>query len=529
MVNAVKEDILLVIPPAWDEVIPPLGVCQLKSYLEKNGYPTKIIDLNLKYFVERDKTGFNTPELPWHPLNDYIFEKFITKTFSEVRNNVSSNSFKNIDAVIDTHLFTNEKDKERKTREILDIANKELLNYISQNNIKLVGFSTFSPSYQSALYLAKKLKEEILDILIVLGGPQVSYLKEEVLYFPWVDVAIPGEGEFAFLDLLKKTESKKKSSLCYLRDKNNKINSPQQTIDILDLDKLPFPNFDDYNFEKMPISLIPMSLTRGCSRNCYFCGVHMNKVNGSFRSKTIKHQMSEIEYYLQTYGIRNFAFTDSILNYNSSLLKKLCNTIISNKLEIKWGAQLLPQVNKEDAEYLKKAGGKMVYCDPETGSQRIADLMGKDVKIINAKKSIQNLSSVGINVSSWFMFGFPGETEKDFLITRKFIGEIKQNVSEFIVLPFALYRRCKIYQDPKRFGIDILCDIPGEYLAMYSENGHINFGYSSVGAKRAIQIWEELEPETQYPFERLKEYKNSGNIRKKKYSYITQLKERMGI
>ncbi|MDY6964690.1 MAG: radical SAM protein [Halobacteriota archaeon] len=518
MVNSLKNKILLVVPPAWDEVIPPLGVCQLKAYLKKNGYSAEIIDLNLRYFIHRDKTGTKTPKLPWHPLKEYISENFI-----------SSDSSKYIQKVIGKPMSEEELDKERRIKEILDGASKELLNCISQDNIDVVGFSTFSPSYQSAVYIAKKVKEETLDTLIVFGGPQVSYLKEEVLFFPWIDVAIAGEGELAFLDLLNRSESGKISPLYYGRDVDGDIRPQQQTTEPLDISKLPPPNFDDYDLEKMPVSLLPISLTRGCSRSCNFCGVNTNNVNGSFRSKSIEEVISEIEYYIKTYEVRNFAFTDGILNFNSNMLERLCSEIIDCRLEINWCAQLVPQVTKDEAENVKKAGGEMVYCDPETGCQRIADMMGKGTDIINAKKAIQNLSSARINVSSWFMFGFPGETEDDFIITKRFIKDIKEYLSEFIALPFSLYRGCKVYQDPETFGIELLSDIPCEYLAIYSEGGNINFGYSSVGARRAIQIWEELKPETHYPFERLKEYSAGEDDQKRRYSYVTQLKEMMAI
>jgi radical SAM superfamily enzyme YgiQ (UPF0313 family) len=68
----------------------------------------------------------------------------------------------------------------------------------------IVGFSCYVWNIRLSLAIAKRLKDRKPDILVVFGGPQVPDRSEEFLRMhPYVDVAVNGEGENAFVKLLE--------------------------------------------------------------------------------------------------------------------------------------------------------------------------------------------------------------------------------------------------------------------------------------------------------------------------------------
>src|SRR5262249_51696631 len=86
----------------------------------------------------------------------------------------------------------------------------------------VVGFSVYVWNIQLSLEVARRLKAERPDVLLIFGGPQVpdqaeAFLREN----PWIDVACHGEGERVFLDLLERLPSSNWNgigSISYVRD-----------------------------------------------------------------------------------------------------------------------------------------------------------------------------------------------------------------------------------------------------------------------------------------------------------------------
>ncbi|MDD4894252.1 MAG: radical SAM protein, partial [Candidatus Omnitrophica bacterium] len=70
---------------------------------------------------------------------------------------------------------------------------------------------------------------------------------------------------------------------------------------------------------------------------------------------------------------------------------------------------------------MKESGCKHLIYGIESGSQRVLSLMRKRFTISDADAVIKATHEAGIVVTANFMFGFPGETEKDFTETLDFI------------------------------------------------------------------------------------------------------------
>ena len=75
----------------------------------------------------------------------------------------------------------------------------------------------------------------------------------------------------------------------------------------------------------------------------------------------------------------------------------------------------------------------------ETGSPRLLELMGKDITVEQSRAAIKSLAQAGIKTTTYFVIGFPGETEEDFRQTLDFIEELKNDIWEMECNPFYYY------------------------------------------------------------------------------------------
>ena len=146
-------------------------------------------------------------------------------------------------------------------------------------NANIVGFSTYVWNFRLSLEIARKLKEQNSEILIVFGGPQVPDKAEDFLsQFPFIDVVCHGEGEQVFCAIAENYPSKNWGSIpsiSYLDDNGLFINHPKAPR-IKNLDIIPSPYLNGL-FEALMLEnpnnewLSLWETNRGCPFSCTFC------------------------------------------------------------------------------------------------------------------------------------------------------------------------------------------------------------------------------------------------------------------
>ena len=132
-----------------------------------------------------------------------------------------------------------------------------------------------------AITLAKLVKNENENIIVVLGGNVLSRLHKNVLmkflhFFNFIDAIIVFEGEdslYKFIEYYPKQRYDLLTNLIF-KDKNRKIRTKLSLSMIHNLDLLPFPDFSDLPLDKYlsPCLILPTYSSRGCYwGKCAFC------------------------------------------------------------------------------------------------------------------------------------------------------------------------------------------------------------------------------------------------------------------
>ena len=155
--------------------------------------------------------------------------------------------------------------------------------------------------------------------------------------------------------------------------------------------------------------------TRGCPHSCSFCTHLIRESYGSqMRKKNISTIIEEIKA-LQTLGVNMIAFGDDDLTGDQFYLKTLCESIIEQKLDIKWTAHArIDECSIELLTIMKAAGCSLLRFGLESGSEkvlksfqktRLPDTWWKQIKTI-----LPVCKKLDIQTCGLFILGSPEDT-----------------------------------------------------------------------------------------------------------------------
>lgn len=363
-------DVLIVACPGIVTSTPVLAPAVLKSCALSAGFNAKAIDLNQE-------------------IQNYILKKYqITFVFN------------------------------KKEKNIIKDAMDYCINRIKEINPKLLAISILiNESQPFAEILCYRIKKE-LSIPVIIGGSGIkTFIAETGLSFPeklkqnkLIDGYINGDGEESFVEFLK-------GNLSY-----SGINSDTWTP-LFDLEKYPFPNFDDYNFNLYKKKAIPICDSRGCVRSCEFCDIIEHWKKYTYRSG--QHIFKEMMHQMEAYDIRHFVFYNSLTNGNMkefhSLLDLMCDYNLKNpKQTLSWSGYFIVRNNISHPEEIWKKiqiSNGFLELGIESVIESVRIGLGKKFYNIDIDYHLEMAKKYNVPVSLLLIIGYPTETLKDFDFT----------------------------------------------------------------------------------------------------------------
>ncbi len=178
----------------------------------------------------------------------------------------------------------------------IDIAEKLL-----ELKPKIIGFSVYIWNVSEITETVTLLKQVAPQIIIILGGPEISHLPDKPDVVESADYVVTGAGEISFKRLCDQLLNQQKPI-------NKIIEGEAET-----LDKLVLP-YEFYNDEDIRNRLIYVEASRGCPFKCEFCLSSLDKTSKPFELSAFLNEMDE----LIKRGARNFKFIDRTFNLKVS-------------------------------------------------------------------------------------------------------------------------------------------------------------------------------------------------------------------
>jgi anaerobic magnesium-protoporphyrin IX monomethyl ester cyclase len=217
-----------------------------------------------------------------------------------------------------------------------------------------------------------------------------------------------------------------------------------------DLDSLGMPAWDLIMPESYPFSphgvvmmnypIAPIMLTRGCPYQCTFC----TSAGTPFRKRSVDLVLKEVVHLYQDHGIREFHVVDDNFTLDMDYARSFLEALIELDLGASWATPngvRLDRLDRSLVELMKRAGFYSIAVGIESGSERIRRKMKKGSSLGKIRRDLEMVREVGgIDVTGFFILGFPGETTEDIEKTLSFSRELplqRAAFHAFIPLPGA--------------------------------------------------------------------------------------------
>jgi len=328
--------------------------------------------------------------------------------------------------------------------------NKEkFIKKLKKHNPDVIGFSVRT----GVRVYSSKLVEwaDTLNKFIIVGSYHPTLWPEEVIKWRGVDSICIGEGENPLRQLLKRLENNREiddiGSL-WIKDKKGNIKkNPVQPL-VKNLDTLPLPKFDIFDFSILIPSKVKVPvvvLTRGCPYNCTYCwnnfarNLYPNKqyyVRYRSPENCIKYAKRVMEVYPET---RSFRFLDDLWPFYNDWFEnfsKLYDKEINLPFECNLRANLL---NEKIIKRLKEIKCFGVYFGVESGNEFIRNkVLKRNMTSKMIKDAFLTCKKYGIRTHSFNIVGLPYENMHTVLDTVKFNAKIQPtNMFVPIFFPYA--------------------------------------------------------------------------------------------
>ncbi len=282
------------------------------------------------------------------------------------------------------------------------------------------------------------------DPIIVAGGPCVCN-PEPLCDF--IDIFIIGEGEEVNLELMSLYEKMKKSGeytkesflekaaqiegiyvpkfydVTYGDDgiitavTPNKDFAPKKIKKriIKDFDKVYYPDSFVVPFNEIVHDRAVVEVLRGCIRGCRFCQAGF--IYRPFREKKTDTVCREVKDLCESTGYEEVSLSSlstSDFSDIDNMLAKVTDYTEGEKISLALPSMRIDRFSEEIVEQLKKVKKNGLTFAPEAGTQRLRDVINKNITDENIMKACQIAFMAGYSqVKLYFMMGLPDETDED--------------------------------------------------------------------------------------------------------------------
>ena len=291
-------------------------------------------------------------------------------------------------------------------------------NYVEkQNNQKII--DQFQPDYigvyvNSVCYseFRKMMGEIETDAEIMLGGPHINAMPETVMDIG--DYIVVGEGEHATLNILQ----------------NKSVHGIIRTPLIEDLNTLPMPAWD--LFEGIPYNttasfidnkkIWAMNTSRGCPFKCQFCSTNVT-FGRRYRCLNSENVLKQVDYLIENQGIQGVYFREDNFVVDKQRAIDISTGLIERGLD--WVCESrIDSLDEDFVKTLSRNNCRGLYIGLESGSQRVLDLMKKEITVDLIRERVPMIHKHGIPIMASWVYGIPGETDEERMMTWKLDQEL---------------------------------------------------------------------------------------------------------
>jgi len=341
----------------------------------------------------------------------------------------------------------------------------EFISAVKEHDPDIIGISVRTSALEFASEMAEWLDDALPDIFVMAGMYHPSLAPEEVISLRGIDAVCIGEGEYVCLDFVDFFAQHGRMNLeadsFWVKDLDGTVYRNPVRPFISDLDKLPFPDLDIYDYcnlrSNVQQNTAEVIISRGCIYSCTYCAnaqlrnIYPEK-SGYARFRSPENAIELLERVLaKDPKIECFSFNDAILNVYEDWFYAF-TALYKERIKKKYVCNLRVElINEKMVKELADSGCYLVVIGLENGDQEYrTKYLHRTMTNDHVVKVSHMLKDAGIIVNVYNIIGLPHETLALSLETVKL--NARMYADNIVISFFAPYPSTKLREIAEQAG-----------------------------------------------------------------------------
>jgi radical SAM superfamily enzyme YgiQ (UPF0313 family) len=273
----------------------------------------------------------------------------------------------------------------------------DILESLLAKNPRVIGMGVYIWNAEQSTQLAAQLKRLRPDILLVLGGPEISFETDQQEIARYADYIVTGEADLTFADLCRKL-------MAGTRPLMNRIAADLPEFTQL---ALPYPLYTDTDLAHR---VVYVEASRGCPFKCEFC---LSSLDVPVRNVPLESFLNEMQRLLDR-GLRQFKFVDRTFNLNLNFSKSILQFFFDRYtpglfLHFEMIPDRLPEALRDPIRRFPP-GALQFEVGIQTFNENVAQRISRRQDANRVEDNLRFLrDETGVHVHADLIAGLPGE------------------------------------------------------------------------------------------------------------------------
>ena len=354
---------------------------------------------------------------------------------------------------------------------------------------EILGLSCYVWNVKKLLAVAKQVRQHRPAIRIVLGGPEVGPVANDVLSrHPQVDVIVKSEGEIPLPEVLRSWRAGESldsvKGICFRRG-DAIVNTGDAAL-VTNLDELPSPHL--HRYAEYPGRIICLETQRGCVFRCNFC--FYNK-DFSLRNRRfdLDRVKEEIRFWLEQ-DVKQIYLMDPVFNLNAARATDICRFIAEhNHRRVPLHSEIWAEfVDDEMARLMKAANFTFLEVGLQTTDETALATVERRLKQQRFVEGVGHLKRHALHFELQLIYGLPGETRSSFRKSLNFAASL--DPENLAVFPLMVLPGTELWQ--KAAGLKLTFDPEPPYVVhshFSMSTGDFEYGRRIIDACGVLRRW----------------------------------------
>lgn len=293
----------------------------------------------------------------------------------------------------------------------------DVLEALLRENPRIVGLGVYIWNAQASRVLVAELKRVAPQVIVVVGGPEVSHEIDKQEICRLADYVLPGEADLSFAKLCDELLSKQADAPdiamprgdLQVMQKPRIINNPLPTMDEL---VLPYDLYDERDLSQRTVYV---EASRGCPFSCEFC---LSSLEVPVREVPLDRFLQAMGNLLER-GLLRFKFVDRTFNLNIRTSRAILQFFLERYqpglfLHFEMIPDRLPGELREVIARFP-AGALQFEVGIQTFNEEVAGRISRRQNSIRTTENLRWLREhTGVYLHADLIVGLPGETLESF-------------------------------------------------------------------------------------------------------------------